>query len=167
MKKPKMSTRILRSSITQERKRYDKFFEIKEDDDEIKDDLIDPKKKKKTLKLWEKLPVDKLPKMYLTRNYIFQDNTYKYKVGFTIYPLKNRLKSLNNQYKSGYDIELIDWFYVSHIDDEKEFHKDNTDILANYRDCFGGRDLELYSDLDIVERFSDYKTIMSIDHDDN
>ena len=160
-----MSTRILRSS-THERKSYVEFFETKENDDEIKDDIIDPMKKKKTLKIWTKLPIDKFPKMYLTRNKIFQDNTYKYKVGFTIYPLKNRLKSINNKYKSGYDIEVIDWFYVSHIDDEKEFHKDNTDILANYRDCFGRHDLELYSDSQIVERFSYYKNIMSIDHDD-
>jgi len=120
------------------------------------DDLIDPIMKRQFYNKYNQLPVDDKSKMYLVRLYIYEKNQNFYKVGFTSKPLIKRLESLNNQYKSGYDVNLIDYFYVNSPEDERNFHCENSDISYPYETAVGKNQYELYDDKTIIERFNDY-----------
>ena len=153
-----MTNRITRSTgRTTPRTCYKKFFTTPENHGEIENiDIINPQYKKLFNSMISGIGNDYKQKMYLIEIYVFEDDKFYYKVGFTNHPLAKRLGWLNEKYKSGYQTHLIDWYYISHQLNEKDFHEINVDICAKYRDSFKRLHKELYLNEEIVERFRNY-----------
>jgi hypothetical protein len=155
------STRVLRKNPP--KLHANLAFDYKEDDGEIPEDSINPAKKRKFEQFTSKLPKDIKDKMYMIVVYLYDIDEKKIKIGYTRDNLSKRLDSLNGQYKSGYDIELLGWFYVNHENDETDFHKQNIDILDNYTRPFGQKDREIYPrNSTVTERFFIYEDSINI-----
>jgi hypothetical protein len=125
----------------------------------LKCDRIDPTNKLKFMKKFNEYKKIKNNLMYLVRIYLYDGNCFCYKIGYSDKSLFERLSSLNGQYKSNYKIQLIAYCFVDCEDDERQFHKENTDILSQYSKTFGEKDREIYQDRKIKKRFFNYANL--------